>query len=50
MRYNIKTCQSPLNFLKTDLSSANALSNAKAKSKDRSMQSLRTSPKFNWLP
>jgi len=39
-----------LNHLKADIRSANALSNAEAKSKDRSTRRFRTSPKFNWLP
>jgi len=40
----------PFNILKADLLLANMLSNAKAKSKDRSWRCLRTSSKFNLLP
>jgi len=40
----------PLNLLKADLRLADPLSSAEAKSNDRSMRHLWTSPKFYWLP
>jgi len=40
----------PFNHLKTDLRSANSLSNAKAKYKGHYWRCLQTSLKFNWLP